>query len=105
MSRNRGKSPKLDLELNLSPSSTRSSSRRTAVDDDSSSSSCISSENEQGLRCSNSPEAMPMVLAGCPRCLMYVMLLEEDPKCPRCKSSVILHFHRDKSNTKKNRES
>ncbi|URE36453.1 hypothetical protein MUK42_17447 [Musa troglodytarum] len=34
-----------------------------------------------------------MVLAGCPRCLMYVMLSEEDPKCPKCNSTVLLDFH------------
>ncbi|CBI30362.3 unnamed protein product, partial [Vitis vinifera] len=28
-----------------------------------------------------------MVLVGCPRCLMYVMLSEDDPKCPKCKST------------------
>ena len=32
-----------------------------------------------------------MKLVGCPRCLMYVMLSEEvDPKCPKCKSKVLL---------------
>jgi uncharacterized paraquat-inducible protein A len=53
-------------------------------------SSCVSSDAE---------EEKPMVVAGCPQCLMYVMLLEseeekEQPKCPRCKSPVLLHFHK-----------
>ncbi|KAG0478670.1 hypothetical protein HPP92_013389 [Vanilla planifolia] len=41
----------------------------------------------------DSPEAKSMVLAGCPRCLIYVMLSEEEPKCLRCKSAVLLDFH------------
>jgi uncharacterized paraquat-inducible protein A len=37
-----------------------------------------------------------MVVVGCPQCLMYVMLSgeEQQPKCPRCKSPVLLHFLR-----------
>ncbi|KAF8659992.1 hypothetical protein HU200_058076 [Digitaria exilis] len=33
-----------------------------------------------------------MVVVGCPQCLMYVMLSgeEKQPKCPRCKSPVLL---------------
>ncbi|RWW24338.1 hypothetical protein BHE74_00021675 [Ensete ventricosum] len=40
-----------------------------------------------------------MVLAGCPRCLMYVMLPEDDPKCPKCKSAVLLDFFHDTTTT------
>ncbi|CAI0391374.1 unnamed protein product [Linum tenue] len=39
-----------------------------------------------------------MVLVGCPRCLMYVMLSEDDPKCPKCKSTVLLDFLHDNNN-------
>ncbi|AQK86228.1 hypothetical protein Zm00014a_006169 [Zea mays] len=54
-------------------------------------SSCVSSEG--------SPEAgaggagAPMILAGCPRCMMYVMLSREDPRCPKCYSTVLLDFN------------
>ncbi|KAK8970217.1 hypothetical protein KSP40_PGU008429 [Platanthera guangdongensis] len=70
-------------------------------------SSCVSSEGEQGLRCSNSPEGgtTSMVLAGCPRCLMYVMLSEDDPKCPKCKSTVLLDFLHDNASAKAARKS
>jgi len=34
-----------------------------------------------------------MVLAGCPRCMMYVMLSREDPRCPKCHSTVLLDFN------------
>ncbi|KAH9624758.1 hypothetical protein KSS87_003528 [Heliosperma pusillum] len=52
--------------------------------------SCVSSEDN--LKYSSSPETTSMVLVGCPRCLMYVMLSEVDPRCPKCKSTVLLDF-------------
>ncbi|XP_038713364.1 uncharacterized protein LOC120007225 [Tripterygium wilfordii] len=111
MSRGRGNNiPKLDLKLNLSPpivlnqqvdrstNLIRASSWTTSPD-----SSCLSSEVEDAMNYSSSPEeAASMVLVGCPRCLMYVMLSEVDPKCPRCKSSVLLHLfnpHENKTRT------
>ncbi|XP_078172966.1 protein GL2-INTERACTING REPRESSOR 1-like [Carex rostrata] len=98
MSRNNRRNGRLELKLNLSPPVRGDSSRQVMhrveqeeEDDDSSSpSSCVSSENEQG-----SPEAASMVLAACPRCFMYVMLSEADPRCPKCKRPVILDFLRD----------
>ncbi|KAI3461265.1 hypothetical protein Pfo_017928 [Paulownia fortunei] len=96
-------SPKLELKLNLSPprnhrqvlspngpiSSTEISPR----------SSCVSREASPDgtLRYSSSPEASSMMLVGCPRCLMYVMLFEQDPKCPKCKSTVLLDFLHDRT--------
>ncbi|KAG8046271.1 hypothetical protein GUJ93_ZPchr0008g13992 [Zizania palustris] len=58
-------------------------------------SSCLSSDIEGEAA---AVAAMVMVVAGCPQCLMYVMLAvsEEDmkqPRCPRCNSPVLLHFH------------
>ncbi|KAH1108950.1 hypothetical protein J1N35_012718 [Gossypium stocksii] len=38
------------------------------------------------------PEVTSMLLVGCPRCLMYVMLSKVEPKCPQCKSTVLLDF-------------
>ncbi|KAK1686742.1 hypothetical protein QYE76_047590 [Lolium multiflorum] len=51
-------------------------------------SSCVSSDAEEET------VTKAMVVVGCPRCLMYVMLseAEEQPRCPRCKSPVLLHF-------------
>ncbi|PKA65396.1 hypothetical protein AXF42_Ash005730 [Apostasia shenzhenica] len=106
----RGKTPKIDLKLNLSPPA-RGNHSPTAADDGGSPfttsppSSCVSSDGEQGIRCSNSPEATSMVLAGCPRCLMYVMLSEDDPKCPKCKSTVLLDFLHEDGSTKKMKKS
>ncbi|OEL29784.1 hypothetical protein BAE44_0009201 [Dichanthelium oligosanthes] len=57
-------------------------------------SSCVSSDAEDEVVVVQA--AKPMVVVGCPRCLMYVMLSgeEQQPKCPRCKSPVLLHFLR-----------
>ncbi|MED6192173.1 Protein GL2-INTERACTING REPRESSOR 1 [Stylosanthes scabra] len=112
MSRRNG--PKLDLKLNLSPPRAdrrrmESPTRSTTASPTSPPSSCVSSElnqednnNNSNLRYSNSPEATSMVLVGCPRCLMYVMLSEDDPKCPKCKSTVLLDFLHDNSTTTNN---
>ncbi|CAN1772320.1 Protein GL2-INTERACTING REPRESSOR 1 [Linum perenne] len=96
--------PKLELKLNLSPPRMESPSRSATVSPTSPPSSCVSSEMNQddssgggGLRYSSSPEATSMVLVGCPRCLMYVMLSEDDPRCPKCKSTVLLDFLHDSS--------
>ncbi|KAH6798899.1 hypothetical protein C2S51_035383 [Perilla frutescens var. frutescens] len=98
MSRRNG--AKLDLKLNLSPP--RANQARVVSPSHSltvsPTSSCVSSElNQQDeyLRYSTSPEATSMMLVGCPRCLMYVMLAEEDPRCPKCKSSVLLDIIHD----------
>ncbi|XP_065638977.1 protein GL2-INTERACTING REPRESSOR 1 [Quercus suber] len=107
MSRRNG--PKLELKLNLSPPRrnprVESPSRSATVSPTSPPSSCVSSELNQdhnSLRYSTSPEATSMVLVGCPRCLMYVMLSEDDPKCPKCKSTVLLDFLHDTNTTSPN---
>ncbi|PKA58323.1 hypothetical protein AXF42_Ash013829 [Apostasia shenzhenica] len=107
MSRSSGKTPKPELRLNLTrggPSrivagGDQAQSPKRSSTSSSSPSSCVSSENDQKAA-QNSPEAKSMVLAGCPRCLIYVMLSDEDPKCPRCKSTVLLDFHHGNSSGK-----
>ncbi|XP_078435037.1 protein GL2-INTERACTING REPRESSOR 1-like [Wolffia australiana] len=105
-----GKGPRLDLRLNLTIPPARLTAAQVAAvrgggspegspaSSSSSPSSCLSSDSEQG-RYASSPEATSMVLLGCPRCLMYVMLSEDDPKCPKCKSTVLLDFLNDHKNT------
>jgi len=114
---NNGKSPKPELMLNLSllPRGESSTQARMEADDDdgdddSPNSMSISSSSGQSLSpppssCVSSednPEASTsMVLAGCPHCLMYVMLSEdEEPKCPKCKNAVLLDFVQDKNKNK-----
>ncbi|GER29032.1 E3 ubiquitin-protein ligase SH3RF1, partial [Striga asiatica] len=96
MSRRNG--PRLDLKLNLSPP------RRSRPRDeppsrsptDSPPTSCLSSEpSESRLYPASPEEATSMMLVGCPRCLMYVMLSEEDQRCPKCKSTVLLDVIHD----------
>ncbi|KQJ94759.1 hypothetical protein BRADI_3g13007v3 [Brachypodium distachyon] len=70
-------------------------------------SSCVSSDAAE-----EEDQKPMMVVAGCPRCLMYVMLSDSEsedqekekkkqkPKCPRCKSPVLMHFHEYHCDTK-----
>ncbi|KAG4177605.1 hypothetical protein ERO13_A11G318100v2 [Gossypium hirsutum] len=95
-----GNGPKLELKLNLSPprvNPTEESS--TTAENSSSASSCVLSETNQMHEVDTSTDAAadvaaatPMMLVGCPRCLMYVMSENDDPKCPKCKSTVLLDF-------------
>ncbi|XAR64786.1 hypothetical protein NMG60_11008621 [Bertholletia excelsa] len=91
----RRSAPKLDLKLNLSPprASLGVESQPATASSISPPSSCVSSEvnpEEGDPRYSSSPETTSMMVVGCPRCLMYVMLAEEDPRCPKCKTTVLL---------------
>ncbi|XVF05103.1 hypothetical protein REPUB_Repub05bG0142700 [Reevesia pubescens] len=97
----RANSPKLELKLNISPPRANHQqvvgSPNTSVSswEMSPESSCVSSEPDDSttmMQYPSSPEAISMVLVGCPRCLMYVLLSEVDPKCPRCKNTVLLDF-------------
>ncbi|OVA07104.1 hypothetical protein BVC80_1289g19 [Macleaya cordata] len=132
MSRNRttsSTSPTLDLKLNLSPprinvadetSANRSSATSSptssclstemnyhVVDSISSSTNIINATGGGRTQESTTTASSNMLLVGCPRCLMYVMLSAEEqyPKCPKCKSSVLLDFlhHLHNNNNKKTR--
>ncbi|GMI74307.1 hypothetical protein like AT3G11600 [Hibiscus trionum] len=98
-------SPKMDLVLNSAPARVANhqvgspnvsvSSSETLPE-----SSCLSSEPDNNYEDTTSvaeyrgsrPDVASMLLVGCPRCFMYVMLSEVDPKCPQCKSTVFLDF-------------
>ncbi|KAK8582194.1 hypothetical protein V6N13_145176 [Hibiscus sabdariffa] len=94
------KNPKVDLKLKLSPPHSPAASNDQVVVSPNSSvssssemspgSSCVSSEPRGDS--TNSPEGTSMMLVGCARCLMYVMISRVDPKCPRCKSTVLLQL-------------
>ncbi|KAK9734311.1 hypothetical protein RND81_04G130700 [Saponaria officinalis] len=94
MNKKNGDIPILDLRLNLSPPISRvtneaeSPSQSTSI---SPTNSCVSSET-------SSPKGSTMVLVGCPRCLMYVMLSQDDPKCPKCNNSLLIDFLHDYHN-------
>ncbi|KAJ9554991.1 hypothetical protein OSB04_009605 [Centaurea solstitialis] len=104
--RNDSGAVKLDLKLNLSPPRSShhwtESSPATSPMTVSPTNSCVSfggqdDHESPDLRYSSSPETTTsMMLAGCPRCLMYVMLSEDFPMCPQCKSTVLLDVVFDK---------
>ncbi|KAL8204833.1 hypothetical protein R6Q57_010456 [Mikania cordata] len=101
------KNPKIDLKLHLSPPRVHRSTIETQNQSImvSPTSSCLSSElgfDETGLQYSTSPDATSMMLVGCPRCLMYIMLAKDYMKCPKCKSTVLLDVvHNNVKETKK----
>ncbi|KAL9236202.1 hypothetical protein vseg_010903 [Gypsophila vaccaria] len=102
MNKNNKNIPWLDLKLNLSPPSSsrvstgpESRSQSTSV---SPTNSCVSSSDT-----SSPAEATTMILVGCPRCLMYVMLSQDDPKCPKCNNTVLIDFlHNNHKNDENN---
>ncbi|KAG5052129.1 hypothetical protein JHK87_004327 [Glycine soja] len=56
---------------------------------------CMSNElnqDDNNLKYFSSPKAISMVLVGCSRCLMYVMVNEDNLKCPKSKSIALIHF-------------
>lgn len=117
--RNHGKSPKMDLmltrarggpsreaEMEIEEEEEEEGSKTSLSSSASPASSCVSEEEEQQQKKYGSPEAATsMVLAGCPHCLMYVMLAEKEAKCPKCKSAVLVDFHGGAGKSAKSRRS
>ncbi|RDX70196.1 hypothetical protein CR513_50582, partial [Mucuna pruriens] len=103
----RARSPKAELELNLSPPRTVNTSLTLAnptSEFSNSSSLCLYSSDQDSCVSSEGDEEMrAMLLVGCLRCLMYVLFSKDDPnpKCPKCKSTVLLDFLNNKQNTNK----
>jgi len=59
--------------------------------------SCLSFEfnqddNNNNFEYSNNHEVISLVVVGCHKCLMYSMVSERDLKCPKCKSTDLIHF-------------
>ncbi|WVZ00039.1 hypothetical protein V8G54_026108 [Vigna mungo] len=96
------KSPGSELKVASRPTSPVSSCEWPEF---SSSSSCssvsyspkLATERQEEAHSANAEETKAMDLVGCPRCFMFVMLSEEDPKCPKCKSTVFLQFFKHES--------
>lgn len=114
MGRNGRNIPQQDLKLNLTtlpplitlhlPDSPTELMSATTVSPTSPLASCVSSEAAEEAddkvvgRSSSPPEVTSMILKGCPCCLMYVMVREEQkPKCPKCKNPYLLDFLNESS--------
>ncbi|XP_020230695.1 uncharacterized protein LOC109811368 [Cajanus cajan] len=109
MSDRNGSIPKFELRLNLSPPRVvncraDSPTLSAILSSTSPPSSCVSTEVNQGeennnnLEYSNNPEAISLVVAGCPHCHIYIMVAEDNLKCPKCKSTTLLEFDHDNNN-------
>ncbi|XP_022854269.1 uncharacterized protein LOC111375645 [Olea europaea var. sylvestris] len=92
-----GNGTKFDLKLSLSPPRPNIRVDSPPGSKTMSPRSCVSSEEY-----CKSPKATSMVLVGCPQCLMYIMLSEEDPRCPKCKTTVLLHVIHEQNTATKN---
>ncbi|KAI3945215.1 hypothetical protein MKX01_034976 [Papaver californicum] len=103
-------SSKIDLKLDLSPpvleqliiTTTENSSMSSPT------SSCVSSDKKRPSNDSSSnPEetttVSDMVLVGCRNCLMYILLVKDNLRCPKCKNSAFIKI--PEYNTKSNKNS
>lgn len=84
----RTRSPPLGVELNLWPPRTATLS----LSSETSSTEFVHSSEGSCVSGGAAEETKTMLLVGCTRCLMYVMVPEVDPKCPKCKSTTLLDF-------------
>lgn len=88
------------LDLKLSPPGVYS--RGKSSNDSKSSSprsqdSCISAEVESNVNSENNNlrlESSPLIVMGCTFCLLYVMVTDADPRCPKCKNPGLLDVFR-----------
>ncbi|CAK7325199.1 unnamed protein product [Dovyalis caffra] len=93
------KNTNLDLNLKLSLPGLDPEdepSNRIEISSSSSSSqqhSCMSLDINS-IDSTNLIEVPSLVLMGCAHCLIYVMVSEVDPKCPKCKRTVLVDMFR-----------
>lgn len=102
----------LDLSLKLSPPGTNSKDEPSSGSSSFSSShaSCVSMDlnpneappphNVGSLE--EEPSTASLILMGCPKCLIYVMVPGNDPHCPKCKNDGLIDQFRGRP-TKKTR--
>ncbi|XP_039131464.1 uncharacterized protein LOC120267853 [Dioscorea cayenensis subsp. rotundata] len=74
----RGRRRMSDGSPSPSSSTTSSSAKRRAAE----------AEEEEGLDGWDSSAETGMMAAGCPGCLLYVLISRRNPRCPRCDSHV-----------------
>ncbi|KAI3857189.1 hypothetical protein MKW98_010603 [Papaver atlanticum] len=93
-------SSKIDLKLDFSPSVLEQRIITTTSNSSTSSptSSCVLSEkkrpdndNSNNLE-ETTTMVSDMVLVGCPGCYLYLLLLRDNIRCPKCKSSDFIYI-------------
>ncbi|GMJ11842.1 hypothetical protein HRI_004853400 [Hibiscus trionum] len=101
----------VDLNLRLTPLGLRLKDRFSSNQCPETSSVSLSTSSCMPLNNEDSPgeevefsntivEEPSLVVMGCSNCLMYVMVSEIEPSCPRCHSSVLIDIFRPKSDKK-----
>ncbi|XP_022939372.1 uncharacterized protein LOC111445310 isoform X1 [Cucurbita moschata] len=87
------------LDLKLSPPGVYlrgKSSNESKSSSPKSQDSCVSAEVESNVNLENNleVEGSPLIVMGCTFCLLYVMVTDDDPRCPICKNSGLLDIFR-----------
>ncbi|XVE90895.1 hypothetical protein DITRI_Ditri20bG0112900 [Diplodiscus trichospermus] len=97
---------RLDLNLRLTPlgldqKDNLSSNQNSEI---SSTSSCktlnLDSSSEEVELSKTKFEGPSLILMGCCRCLIYVMVSEINPRCPSCHTSILIDIFRNSSGKK-----
>lgn len=99
--RSRSSTLEVAVGLKLSPPRAATSS----LSSESLSTECVHSSEGSCVSGDAAEETKTMLLVGCTRCLMYVMVPEVDPKCPKCKSTMLLDFLNSEEITSKKKTS
>ncbi|KAJ6720098.1 hypothetical protein OIU85_023329 [Salix viminalis] len=93
-----GKESNLELSLRLSlPGLHRQDeeSKQDGISSSQRSRMSVDMDSVDGSGISTGTMKVPsLVLMGCARCLIYVMVSEVDPKCPKCKRTVLMDVFR-----------
>lgn len=87
------------LDLKLSPPGVYlrvKSSNESKSSSPRSQDSCVSAEVESNANLENNlrVERSPLIVMGCTFCLLFVMVTDADPRCPKCKNSGLLDVFR-----------
>ncbi|GAV81597.1 hypothetical protein CFOL_v3_25051 [Cephalotus follicularis] len=94
------KNSSLDLNLKLSTPTVYyedETSNRSDISTPLSQQSCMSSDlsSNKNLEDTNKVQVSSLILMGCSQCIIYVMVPEADPICPKCNSSILIDIFRD----------
>ncbi|XP_040991600.1 protein GL2-INTERACTING REPRESSOR 1-like [Juglans microcarpa x Juglans regia] len=88
----------VDLELRLSPPGVSfwgKSSKTSPLSSQETTTSLDLNSSDYLDDSSSILEVPSLCLMGCTLCLIYVMVSEADPKCPKCKRSFLIDMFRD----------